>query len=80
SLLQYLDALEMTPQEVREHCRLDPVARDLRRTAMNQMRLSARGFCRVLKLARIISDLAGDKAITSAHVTEALPYRPRARA
>lgn len=70
----------MTPQEVREHCRLDPVARDLLLKAMNQMRLSARGFHRALKLARTISDLAGDEAVTSAHVAEARPYRPRARA
>ncbi len=70
---------EMTPKEVREHCRLDPVARDLLRAAMNQMHLSARGFHRVLKLARTISDLAGDEAITAAHVAEALQYRPRAR-
>ncbi|MDP2660354.1 MAG: YifB family Mg chelatase-like AAA ATPase, partial [Dehalococcoidia bacterium] len=68
---------EMTPKEVRDHCRLDPVARELLRAAMNQMRLSARGFHRVLKLARTISDLAGDDAITAAHVAEALQYRPR---
>ena len=49
------------------------------RAAMGQMHLSARGFHRVLKLARTISDLAGDEAITAAHVAEALQYRARAR-
>ena len=46
---------------------------------MNQMQLSARGFHWILKLARTISNLAGDESITPAHVAEVLQYRPRAR-
>ncbi|MDP2661398.1 MAG: YifB family Mg chelatase-like AAA ATPase, partial [Dehalococcoidia bacterium] len=70
---------EMTPKEVREHCKLDPVAQNLLRAAMNQMHLSARAFHRVLKLARTIADLAGVEAIAASHVAEALQYRPRSR-
>jgi len=70
---------EMSPREVREHCRLDPVAQNLLRAAMNQMHLSARGFHRVLKLARTIADLAGAEAIAASHVAEALQYRARQR-
>jgi magnesium chelatase family protein len=39
--------------------------------------ISARGYHRVLKLARTIADLAGDEAITPTHLAEALQYRPR---
>jgi magnesium chelatase family protein len=41
---------------------------------------SARGYHRVLKLARTIADLAGVAEIGPAHVAEAIQYRPRGRA
>lgn len=42
-----------------------------------QLQLSARAYHRILKLARTISDLAGSKEIHSAHLAEALQYRPK---
>ena len=49
-----------------------------------RMRLSARGFHRVLKLARTLADLDGSKGVGRPHLAEALSYRPgsdrRARA
>jgi len=41
------------------------------------MGLSARAYHRVLKLARTIADLAAEEQIATAHVAEALQYRPR---
>ena len=43
---------------------------------MSQMNLSARAY-RFLKLARTIADLAGSGEIQSAHLAEALQYRPK---
>jgi magnesium chelatase family protein len=67
----------MGPAEVREYCQLDDAGRSLLRAAMEQLQMSARAFHRVLKLGRTIADLAGSETIQTAHLAEALQYRPR---
>ncbi|MGH2368316.1 MAG: YifB family Mg chelatase-like AAA ATPase [Chloroflexota bacterium] len=67
----------MGPAEVRRYCRTEPAAEALLRAAMQRLRLSARSYHRVLKLARTIADLAAVETIGAAHVAEALQYRPR---
>ncbi len=68
---------DMGPREVQLFARLDTAGEQLMRTAVRQLALSARGYHRVLKLARTIADLAGSEAVTTGHVAEALQYRPR---
>ena len=48
------------------------------RAMADQLRLSARGFHRVLKLARTLADLDGARAVGRAQLAEALSYRPQA--
>ena len=43
--------------------------------AAERMKLSARGYHRVLKVARTIADLAGADTVSKTHVAEALSYR-----
>jgi len=43
--------------------------------AAERMKLSARGYHRVLKVARTITDLAGEATVSKAHIAEALSYR-----
>jgi magnesium chelatase family protein len=68
---------DMRPAEVRKFCILDEAGKALMQSAMNQLQLSARGYHRVLKLARTIADLARSENIGPSHLAEALQYRPR---
>ena len=68
---------DMGPTQVRDYCQVDETARQLLGTAMRQMNLSARAYHRILKLSRTIADLAGEEQIGTAHIAEAIQYRPR---
>ena len=68
---------DMGPAEVREYCQVDEAGRSLLKAAMQQLSMSARAFHRVLTLARTIADLAGSERIETAHLAEAIQYRPR---
>ncbi len=68
---------DMTVGDVRAHCALNDAGRSLMKAAMAQLQLSARGYHRVLKLARTIADLAGEAHLSTVHLAEALQYRPR---
>ena len=68
---------EMSSQDVKEFCKVDDQTLNLLKTAVNQFRLSARSYYKILKLARTIADLEEKEKIESSHVAEALQYRPR---
>jgi len=63
------------PAIVEQIVKLDASGIDLVRDASEKLRLSARGFHRVLKLARTIADLQGSADVKRSHLAEALSYR-----
>jgi magnesium chelatase family protein len=54
-----------------------PDAHGLAEQAMEKLRLSPRGYTRVLRVGRTIADLAGVKVVQRVHVAEALAFRHR---
>ena len=61
-----------------QHATPDEAGRTLVLQAAEAMRLSARGYTRILRVARTIADLAGARNIGRIHVAEALSYRRQA--
>jgi magnesium chelatase family protein len=66
---------QMGPREVKRLCPVEAESLKLLEMAVEKLRLSARAFDRILKVARTIADLAGEEAIRSVHVSEAIQYR-----
>ena len=66
---------QMGARETREHCRPDEGGARLLEGAMRALALSARGYAKVLRVARTIADLAGEERVGAAHVAEAVQFR-----
>ena len=66
---------KMTSKFINEYCKLDEESDALMKMAFERFKISARGYTRILKVARTIADLDGSENILSKHLTEALAYR-----
>jgi len=65
----------MDTRQVEQYCHLDKNTETMLGSAFHRLRLSARGYQRILKVARTIADLAGRESIGMEDVAEALSYR-----
>jgi magnesium chelatase family protein len=66
---------QMTPQMVRDICKIDTAGQTLLKKAMEKLGLSARAYDRILKVSRTIADLAGSEEIKLEHLAEAIHFR-----
>lgn len=65
----------MSQKHIREFCQLDQAMGDTLQQAMEQLKLSARAYDRILKVARTIADISKEKKIGMNHLLEAIQYR-----
>lgn len=70
----------LTPSDLDKLAPLDEAASKLLAQAMERLKLSARVYHRVIKIARTIADLAGEEKLRTPHIAEALQYRKVDRA
>jgi len=66
---------QMTERMIHQYTEPDESSLDLLRMAMERLKLSARAYNRILKVARTIADLEGSERVQSQHIAEAVGYR-----
>lgn len=67
----------LSPQEISVHCELNSQDQSWLSQVMTKLKLSARSFHRLLKVARTIADLESCAKITQSHLAEAISLRER---
>ena len=66
---------QMTERMLHLFAEPDPASMKMLETAMERLKLSARAYSRILKVARTIADLEGEKLVQARHIAEAIGYR-----
>ena len=65
----------MSEHMLHEYAEPDTESLNMLRMAMERLKLSARAYSRILKVARTIADLDGSEKVQSLHIGEAIGYR-----
>ncbi|MCX5708635.1 MAG: YifB family Mg chelatase-like AAA ATPase [Candidatus Omnitrophica bacterium] len=66
---------QMHNRLIKKYCVLEVAAKELLKTAMTELGLSARAYNKILKVSRTITDLDGKQIIQAEHISEAIQYR-----
>ena len=66
---------QMTERMLHQFAEPDAASLDMLRMAMERLKLSARAYSRILKVARTIADLEGSEKVQAQHIAEAIGYR-----
>lgn len=66
---------QMTERMIHQYAEPDDAGINMLRTAMERLKLSARAYNRILKVARTIADLDASAGVTATHLAEAISYR-----
>lgn len=66
---------KMNSVQIKKYCKLDKETSNILQLAFDNLKLSARAYNRILKVARTIADLDGCEEIKQDHIVEAISYR-----
>ncbi|EKE16020.1 MAG: hypothetical protein ACD_11C00054G0010 [uncultured bacterium] len=73
--LKIITNSEMGADNIKKFCAISDECAKILRGAVTALKLSARGYHRIIKIARTIADLAGSENIEVSHIAEAVQYR-----
>ncbi len=73
----FLTNAEIPGPLIKTFCSLDKGGESLLNEASDKLKLSARSYFKIIKIARTIADLGREEYISSGHIAEALQYRPQ---
>ena len=60
---------------IRKYCVMEPAADAILKAAYDRMGMSARGYDRIIRVARTIADIDESETIKANHIAEAIQYR-----
>jgi len=66
---------QMSHKDLRKYCPLKPATQTLLKDAIHHLKLSARGYDKIIRISRTIADLSGEEEISEDHIAEAISYR-----
>ena len=66
---------ELTPKLIKKYCVIDDESEKILSIAFEKLKLSARAYTKIIKVARTIADICQSKNIKKEHIIEAIQYR-----
>jgi len=66
---------KMSNKQIERYCELDATTQQLLSASVDKLKLTARSYHKILRLARTIADMADDSNILPGHLAEAIAYR-----
>jgi magnesium chelatase family protein len=70
---------QLNNRQIEINCHLDEAGEELLMASIDKLKLTARSYHKLLKLARTIADMAGFESIAQNHIAEAITYRQQER-